>query len=436
MNKTLRALLEQKTQKLAAARAISDGASAANRDLDDAENAQFAALMGEVSALDARIDRERALIDAERGAVALAVEDPASIRVEGPAVLQSPTHGFQAFGEFATAVLRAGRQGGGRAAIDERLSIVAAAPSTYGSEGNAGDGGYLVPPEFSRQVAQHSLEEDSILPLTDQIPVSGNSLTFPRDETTPWGSDGIRAYWANEAATGTGTKPKGALSSLRLSKLFALVPITDELAEDATALDAYIGRKSGESIRWKMNEAFFAGTGVGQPLGILSHAAAVSVAKESGQAADTVNATNVAKMLARLPAASVGRSRWMINNDVLPQLIGMTIGNQPVFTPPNAGLTAAPFGLLLGRPIMLSQHCKTVGDLGDIVLVDWGMYRTITKAGAGLQTAMSMHLYFDAGLSAFRMTFRVDGQPAINSSISPANGSNSLSPFVFLAERA
>ena len=47
--------------------------------------------------------------------------------------------------------------------------------------------------------------------------------------------------------------------------------------------------------------------------GIFNAAALVSQAKETGQTAATVNATNVAKMLSRLPASSMGMARWVMN---------------------------------------------------------------------------------------------------------------------------
>ena len=47
--------------------------------------------------------------------------------------------------------------------IDERLSLMAAAPTTYGNEGSGQDGGFLVPPEFGREVFRHSLEGDALL---------------------------------------------------------------------------------------------------------------------------------------------------------------------------------------------------------------------------------------------------------------------------------
>ncbi len=69
-----------------------------------------------------------------------------------------------------------------------------------------------------------------------------------------------------------------------------------------------------------------------------------------------------------------------------------------------------------------------------MILVDLSYYQTITKEG-GMETATSMHLYFDADAAAFRTIFRMDGQPKIAAPISPAKGANKLSPFVQLAAR-
>ena len=67
--------------------------------------------------------------------------------------------------------------------------------------------------------------------------------------------------------------------------------------------------------------------------------------------------------------------------------------------------------------------------------MDWKSYRTITKAG-GIETATSMHLWFDLGLTAFRAIFRVAGQPLVTKPITPNNGTATLSPFVVLDPRA
>ena len=84
--------------------------------------------------------------------------------------------------------------------------------------------------------------------------------------------------------------------------------------------------------------------------------------------------------------------------------------------------------------MFVSQHANTFSAQGDVILAALSYYQTITKAG-GMQTATSMHLYFDADLTAFRTTFRMDGQSKITSPIAPAKGSNTLSPYIQLGAR-
>lgn len=421
MNPRLRALLERKQKALDAAKAISQKAEKEGRDLTEEERKQYDAHLADVDMLNGDIHREQKLIEAERAAPGI----PSAVaRVE-----EDPRRGFQSYGEFCIAVRQAALPGG---AVDDRLRAMhAAAPSTYGNEGSGADGGWLVPPEYSQSVFELSLAEDSLVPMTDSYPVEGNSMVFPSDETTPWGTDGVRAYWETEAGAANLTKPKvGGPLQLRLAKLMALVPITDELAADAGSLERWIGRKSAESIRWKTNLALFQGSGVGQPLGFFGHASAVSVAAEAGQAAGTIVAENVSKMFAR--QLNAGVSVWMINHDAYPQLMLLNKANQMLWQP---DFKVGPGGALLGRPVMLTQLCKSIGAVGDIVFANWNAYRTITKRGAGIETATSMHLYFDAGLQAFRATFRVDGQPTLRAPVSPNNGANTLSPFVTIAAR-
>lgn len=426
MTKELRALLERKEKAAQKARAALDAAKADGRiDLNAEEQASYDAAMTEIEKIASAIDREQKLIEAERSAVSF--EGP--ITGGAPRVEQDPKRGFKSFGEFAAAVAAVPT----KHAVDPRLTIGAAAPSTYGNEGTGADGGFLVPPEYGREIWTMSLEEDAFLPLTDNMPVSGNSMTFPSDETTPWGTDGVRAYWEGEADAATATKPKLNPNTMRLKKLMALVPVTDELLADAPSVSAYLMRKVGESIRYKTNDSIVNGNGVGKLLGILNAGCLVTQAKEGSQTADTINATNVTKMFSRL--LRPGRGVWLVNPDAYHQLPLMTIGQQPVYVAPN-GLAGAPGGTLLGRPVILTDVCQTVGNLGDIYFVDFGMYRTLTKAGAGIETATSMHLYFDAGATAFRAVFRIDGQPVLKSAVTPPNSSVTRSGFVTLAERA
>lgn len=467
MSVKLRALQAKKVELVAAARKFNDEtdakAQAENRGWTEDETKQYEAMRDGIAATQASIEREQALIAEEAGLNAAAAvmsggaagaqAPPAGSHVVLPTGAhisveinadRDPTGGFASFGEFAAAVRFAGLPGN-QSRIDPRLAgrfdngRSAAAPGSYGGEGVGTDGGFAIPPVYSSEIftLSNSLDEGSLLPLTDNVEIESNAMAFPKDETTPWGTDGIRAYWQSEAQAGTATKPKLGLAELRMKKLMALVPVSDELLADGTALNSFLPGKMAASIRWKINEAILFGTGAGQPMGAFNSGALITVAKETGQATLTLQAQNVAKMVARLPEGSFPRAVWLINNDVLPALFTLTLGNYPIYLPAGAavgGIQGSPYGTLLGRPIYVSQHAKSFSSQGDVLLADLSYYRAITKAG-GVQIATSMHLYFDADATAFRAIVRLDGQSKIAAAINPANGSNQMSPFVQLGAR-
>src|SRR4029078_9610347 len=97
----------------------------------------------------------------------------------------------------------------------------------------------------------------------------------------------------------------------------------------------------------------------------------------------------------------------------------MTIGDQPVYTPPG-GLSASPLGALFGKPVIEVEQCSALGDLGDILFVNMKEYVVITKGG--IDCAESMHVYFKTGENAFRWIARNNGQPKAKSAITPYKG--------------
>ena len=433
MSKKLRELQAKKADAVKAARGITDIAAAAGRDLSDDENKQFEAFSAQIGAANAAIDRETLLASEER-ALGVEVPDGAIIKVQDNRE-NDPKHGFKSLGDFAKSVVAASRSGNGP---EQRLLIGAAAPSTVANEGAGADGGFMIPPEYSKELFRLTLGEDSLIPYTQNTETESNSMVFPKTEQTPWGTNGVRAYWQAEATAGSPTKPILSTQTLRMHKLLALIPLTDELVADQSALSTELPGLISDSIRWKTNEAILFGNGNGQPLGALNSGAIITVAKDAGQATGTLSALNLANMMSRLPPGSFPKAVWVINPSALPSLFTLTLGNYPIYLPGGApqigGIQMNPYGTLLGRPIMISQHAASFSSQGDVQLHDLSYYRTLTKAG-GIQTATSLHLYFDADAAALRVTFRVDGGSKIAAPISPAKGAITLSPFIQLAAR-
>lgn len=440
MSKQLRELQTKKAELLTQARAITSPADAEGREMTEDESIAYATCEKKINITSAALEREISLIaqEAQGAIVAQSLGNyspPTAISTHGygePQAANDKTHGFRNVGDFAKAIFSASgavRHGGD---IDRRLMIGAALGSTYANETSGADGGFLIPPAISTELFSLSLEGDALLPLTANVNIEGNGMSFPGSESTPWGATGVKAYWQGEAAAGTATKPNYNNLELKLHKLMALVPVTNELLSDVSALNSYLPSEMSSAIRWKTNDAILNGTGAGQPTGCLISGAALTIAKETAQSTLTLLPVNLTKMIAALPPGSYANAVWMMNNDVLPYLWTLNTTNGfPVYLP---STKESPYGLLLGRPIMISQLANTFSSAGDIVLVDLKYYRTTTKA-AGIETATSMHLYFDQDVTAFRATFRMDGKSKISAAITPNKGSNKMSPFVLLGAR-
>jgi HK97 family phage major capsid protein len=172
----------------------------------------------------------------------------------------------------------------------------------------------------------------------------------------------------------------------------------------------------------------------------------VSVAKETSQVADTLIANNIIKMYSRMVPSSVQNAVWLINPDIYPQLFKLSIagtdntGNAVtgwggmVYTPAN-GFAGAPFGTLFGRPVIPTQAMETLGDYGDIAFVDLSQYLLLLKSGPNPKVDVSMHLWFDQDVTAYRFVLRIGGIPWWDAPVSARDGSSTYSPFVALAER-
>lgn len=351
-----------------------------------------------------------------------------------PAEVKDGRLGFRTFGEFALSVHRASHDGG---VLDRRLEQLA--PSNFGNESSGADGGFAIPPDYRNQIMQKVMGEESLVSRTDQMTTSSNSMTVPVDETEPWSTSGIRAYWEGEGAQKRNSRPNLSNTTFKLNKLAALVIVTDELLEDATALDSYIRRRAPQAIDWKVNESIVFGTGAGQPQGIVNSPSKIKVSKESGQTADTIVFKNVQKMWARMYAPCRRRAVWLVNQDVESQLEDMyaatgSNSGQLLFMPPG-GVSGAPYATLRGRPIIPMENCPPVGDEGDIILVDLSQYLTLTK-NERLRQDVSIHLYFDYDMTAFRFVMRFGGQSWWKAPIARAKGGSTLSNIVTLEDRA
>jgi len=422
------------------AEAVLAKAKVENRDPSDEEVAKLEALKAEQDSLAGQITaaerRESVVASFTRKPEASkpSVTTPSGIIVGADNAGKKP---FASLGEQLVAIAAAG-QGG---PIDPRLVELNASVTGAGASVGS-DGGYLIQPEITVDLAKDAFEAGALASRCSPTNLGPNSDTLKvvmPDETDRsagvWG--GVRVYRTAEGGTATPTRPKLKMWECRVEKLMGIGYATDEILEDATALGQVFREAFLEAFPFQLDEEIYRGTGAAQCLGILSALCTVQVDKEAGQPAKTIVAENVMNMWARVHARSQARGIWVFNNDCLPQLMTLMIGTgasgQLVFMPPG-GLSQAPNGSIFGRPAMPIEDASTLGTIGDLAFIDLSQYKLVRKGA--IKEDVSMHVRFLNGEQTFRWTARVNGKPKLDKPLTPKNGTSTTSPFVVLKTRS
>lgn len=424
----MKKILEMKAKREDArlkAMAVLNKAEAEDRFLSEDEQKDIDKYEEEIRAWDESIGRAEKL---------LAIE-PEDRSTEKPEVKPTPAKDnekrFASFGEQLMAAYRAATPGG---KVDERLTTRAASGL---NESTPSDGGFLVQQDFVTELLKRTYETGILASKVKKIPISTNANGMKinaidedsRANGSRWG--GVQTYWEGEADEITASKPKFRQMELSLKKLTGLCYATDELLQDAAALEAVIRQAFAEEFGFKIDDAILSGSGEGEPLGILNSGAIVTVAKEASQT-DIITVENLIKMWNRLWSRSRANAVWYINQELEPYLYTLKIGDKPVYIPAG-GLSEKPYGTLFGRPVVPIEQCSAAGEVGDIILADIGQYLLIDKGG--IKSASSIHVRFLYDENVFRFIYRVDGKPIWTKPLTPYKGSATVSPFVTLAKR-
>jgi HK97 family phage major capsid protein len=302
------------------------------------------------------------------------------------------------------------------------------------SENTGTDGGYLVPTVWSNQIGKLVLES-SIFRNNGAKVINMPSITFKmpnlKYNSNADGSQygGITAYWSDEAAALTSSAPKFEYTQLDANKLIGFCDSPEELIEDSyVAIAPFLQQCFGEVITFKEDSAFFAGVGVGKPLGIRVAACRVTVSRAT---ASQIHPIDIVTMISRFKG-SLDRAVFVLNQTCLPQIYTLQDNNGNfIFNPGGSGSIAQKSpGTLYGIPLLLTEKAEALGTEGDIGLYDLGQY--LIGDRSGLRIEESMHYQFNADKNSWRFVKRVDGKPWMNSAITPYKGGVTLSPFVLL----
>ncbi len=322
---------------------------------------------------------------------------------------------------------------------DPRLLQVRA-QAAGGSEKVPSDGGFLVDPQFSRQIVERMYQVGEIYRRCLEIPITTNGLKFPQFAETSRvnGSrlGGVQCFTEDEAVALVATKPSFELSELVPKKITGLLYVTDELSMDSEALATWATYAFSLELMFTLENLIINGTGAGQVLGVMNAPALKSVAIQTGQATGGVVNQNIIDMLSSLWAPSRKTAIWLYNKGLLDSLLKLSTIVGAAGSQSNLWqfqLDDAGSDRLGGIPIFPCEYCQAPGTSGDVLLADFSRYLIAMREK--LRGEVSIHVLFTSDQSVFKFVMRCNGQPIDLAPVTPLHGSVQTSPFVSLASR-
>lgn len=225
--------------------------------------------------------------------------------------------------------------------------------------------------------------------IVDKMQVLGNVLplvthtAFPAGAVVPVSSIKAVASWVAEGATSEKQKLKLTQIDIKGYKLRCAVSMTLEASVmTLDVFETYFVDSVSKAMVWAQEEAFFNGTGSGQPKGILKETVVDSQNVDIAAAEEPTYQT-LTEAEGLLPAAYEANAVWNMTKKTFMKFMGMVDKDGQPVARINYGLGGAPERYLLGRRVVINEHMTSIGASlsGDTVvafLFDWldYMYNT------------------------------------------------------------
>lgn len=443
-SKRLKALQDDKASALQRMEHILNEVDKADGKWSTDQEKDYEQLEASLPGLDKQIEREQKFLEAQRSMEPVRnrnADTPAEASArDGVGKIKDnwqddPMCGYGKPRDFLLDVIEGSRGG----EISAQLRFLAAAGSDEQGGYSDPHGGFFIPEGMSPQLLSVGMEADPTMARVTQVPMTDSIVKFnarvDKNHTSSV-SGGLTVGRRAETQAASASRQEYEQVELKATSQFGVSYVTEELLERSmVSFVAIIEQGFRDEFASQGLRERIRGTGAGEPLGVLNAACRIDVAKESMQAADTINGTNLVKMRARI--WNYQRAIWIANQDTFVQLVAAHISgtntDQYLFTPGNG--TDVP-DTLFGRPIFFSEYASTLGDLGDIMLCDWSQYLWGMYGSRNPRRAESIHVRFLNHERTFKFWIENDGQPWWRSALTPKQSATTLSPFVALAERA
>jgi HK97 family phage major capsid protein len=371
------------------ARSITDQAKAENRALSAEEVAKYDAIMSDVDALKATIDR----VEAADAAGDPVVEQRDQVgAVNGASVIATATSEYRKV--FWNAFRRS-------------LSTLMPTEFRALSVGTDAAGGYTVPDEWYKQLQTLLRNTNVMRQLAKVIQTSNGTTSIP--VVSAHGSSG----WTGEAASFNESDDTFSNATLDAWKLTTMIKVSEELLNDSMFdLEGYIANEFALRQGEKEEAAFVNGDGASKPTGVVG---AGTLGKSFAGAA-AITADELIDLFHSLPRYYRTNASWLLADGTAKLIRKLKDSGTGAYTW-QPGLQAGRPDTILGRPVYISDNVPAATTGNKSVLFGDFSYYWIADRGAAVFQRLNER-YADVGQVGFRGYKRVDGKLTRSDAIS------------------
>lgn len=205
---------------------------------------------------------------------------------------------------------------------------------------NDTQGGYLAPPDFSREVDKNVVQFSPVRQAARVGQTANGSVIIPRRTGAP------TATWVGEQETRTESASTYGQVEIPIDEIACYVDVSNKLLEDAAVdIAAEVAFDLAEEFGRAEGAAFVSGNGVKKPLGFMSD---TNLSFTPGGSATAITADGLIDVFFATPPFYRQRGVWILNGSTLAAIRKLKDGNGQYLWQP--GLTIGQPETILGRP--------------------------------------------------------------------------------------
>lgn len=275
-------------------------------------------------------------------------------------------------------------------------------------EGEAAEGGYLVPDTFEQTLVQALTENGVVRAHARVITTSGGLHKIP--VVASHGS----ASWIDEEGDYIESDESFGQVQLDAHKVGTVIKVSEELLQDsAFDLESYISAEFSRRIGDKEEDAFLNGDGSAKPTGILNATNGGTVGVTAAAAA-AITADELVDLYYSLKAPYRKNAVWILNDATIKLIRKLKTGDGQYLWQP--GIKDGEVNTILGRPYFTSPFMPiAAAGAKSIIFGDLNYYWIGDRQGITFRRLNE--LYAGKGQVGFMASKRLDGKTVLSEAI-------------------